>query len=224
MPDLDTPNNDKQDPSKGQQHHILSFLRETLETVVIALVIFSALQFSFQNFRVEGASMEPNFKEGEYLMVNKLVYVSFDPSFLRYILPFLPIKTGNGFHPFHPPERGEVIVFHFPRDPSRDFIKRVMGIPGDEIEIRRGDVFVNGEKIEEPYIQRKDTYSMPRIKVPQGTYFVLGDNRASTNDSRDWGGVPEDKIIGKAWFAYWPTNRWGFIPSNPIGSASAPKN
>ncbi len=203
---------------------MLSFLRETLETVAIALVIFFALQLSFQNYKVEGASMEPSFKEGEYLMVNKVVYVSFDPSSLRSVLPFLPGKSGDGFRLFHPPNRGEVIIFHFPKDPSRDFIKRVIGLPGDRIEIRRGDVFVNGEKIDELYIERKGTFSMSELTVPQDTYFVLGDNRVVSNDSREWGGVPKENIIGKAWFAYWPTSRWGFIPSYTLGSAPASEN
>ena len=116
--------------------------------------------------------------------------------------------SGNGPNAsafaFHPPNHGEVIIFHYPDDPTRDFIKRVIGVPGDAIEIRRGDVYRNGEFIEEPFIINPSTRSYGPTIVSPAHYYVLGDNRRSSNDSRDWGLVPEQNVVGRAWLIYWP--------------------
>lgn len=198
---------------------MLSFLRETLETIAIALAVFLALHLSIQNFRVEGASMQPTFREGQYLLVNKLIYFHWDLEFLKGILPISSSASGGPLYLFHSPQRGEVIVFHFPRDRSRDFIKRVIGTPGDQIEIRQGRVYINGDLMEEPYAFNKGNSSMRPTKVTQDSYFVLGDNRTSSNDSRDWGLVSRRDIIGKAWLTYWPSDRVGFIPGYALESA-----
>lgn len=185
-----------------------ALIREMIETVILALLIFLALQFSIQNFRVEGSSMDPTLDEGQYLLVNKFVYFRLDPHDLNTILPFLNIQRENSLFPFHQPSRGEVIIFRFPKDPSRDFVKRVIGVPGDVVEIRRGEVFVNGQKLNEPYVTHPDRGNMAPYTVPPDSYFVLGDNRRASNDSRDWGPVPADHIIGRAWVSYWPLDRW----------------
>lgn len=190
-------------------------IRELIETVILALVIFLVLQFSVQNFRVEGSSMEPTLEEGQYLLVNKLVYFHFDPRGLAAFLPFLSEDGELAVFPFHAPSRGEVIIFRFPRNPSRDFVKRVIGMPGDVVEIHRGQLFINGEAVEEPYITYRDLDNMEPVRVPPDSYFVLGDNRRASNDSRDWGAVPADHIIGRAWVSYWPLGRWhtlGILP------------
>lgn len=190
-------------------------IRELIETVILALVIFLVLQFSVQNFRVEGSSMEPTLEEGQYLLVNKLVYFHFDPHGLSAVLPFVSGDAERAVFPFRAPSRGEVIIFRFPRDPSRDFVKRVIGLPGDVVEIHRGQLFVNGEAVEEPYLTYRDLDNMEPVRVPPDSYFVLGDNRRASNDSRDWGAVPADHIIGRAWVSYWPLDRWhtlGILP------------
>ena len=179
-------------------------VRELIETVILALLIFLALQFSVQNFRVEGSSMQPTLEEGQYILVNKLLYLRFDPQDILRFLPFIDSDRTNLLFPISSPERGEVIIFHFPRDPSRDFVKRVIGEPGDTVEIKRGTVFINDVELDEPYITRSDRGSMAPLDIGENEYFVLGDNRRASNDSRDWGAVPAKLVIGKAWVNYWP--------------------
>jgi len=179
-------------------------LRELLEAVVLALIVFMVIQTSVRNFKVDGSSMNPTLEGGQYLMVNKLVYFQLDMVRLSRIVPFWRAERPDSRFAVHPPQRGEVVVFHFPRDTSKDFVKRVIGLPGDTVEIRMGKVFVNGSYQEEPYITQKDASSMKPMRIRAKEYFVMGDNRRSSNDSRSWGSVPEGYVLGKVWFVYWP--------------------
>ena len=181
-----------------------ALIRELIETVILALLIFLVLQFTVQNFRVEGSSMRPTLEEDQYLLVNKIVYLRLGPNVLGSLLSFVDPDRDESLFAFHPPRRGEVVIFRFPRDLSRDFVKRVIGVPGDTIEIRRGRVFVNGEELVEPYIARLDQRTLEPLAVPPESYFVLGDNRVASSDSRDWGTVPATNIVGRAWVSYWP--------------------
>ncbi len=190
-----------------------SVAREIIETLILALLIFLTVRSLVQNFRVEGSSMEPNLHTDEYLMVNKAVYFRLDLPWLSKALPFLGAQTGDDFYLFHAPQRGEVIVFRYPQDPSRDFIKRVIATPGETVEIRSGRIFINGIPFEEPYITDLPRYTMPPQVVPPQNYFVLGDNRNNSSDSHVWGMVPADNIVGQAWFTYWPMGQWGFAPN-----------
>ena len=193
-----------------------TLIRELFETVILALLIFLALQSTVRNYQVEGSSMEPTLEPGEYVLVNKLVYLRFDPDGLAGLLRFWDADTDDILFPFHAPERGEIVIFHFPRDPSRDFVKRVVGLPGDTVEIKRGEVFINGESLPEPYITRRDNGTNQLVEVGPNTYYVLGDNRRASNDSRDWGPVPAENFIGRAWVSFWPLNRWHAL-SAPAG-------
>ena len=184
-----------------------ALIRELIETVILALIIFLALQFSVQNFRVEGSSMRPTIVEGQYLLVNKLVYFNLNPRDVRSVLAFSSSAKAERVYPFHAPQRKDVIIFHFPRDPSRDFVKRVIGLPGDTVEIDDGNVLINGIKLEESYITRRDSDDMKPLTVGEDSYFVMGDNRRASNDSRDWGTVPTSNIVGRAWVSYWPLDR-----------------
>jgi len=166
-----------------------SMLRELVETLILTLVIFLLIRFAVQNFRIEGYSMEPNFHDGQFLFVNKLVYM-----------------LGK-------PERGDVIVFVPPTSASRDYIKRVIGLPGDKVEIINGTVYINDQVLNEAYPLNPATYSMPPLIVPPDEYFVLGDNRNFSSDSHSWGTVPASKIIGRAWISYWPPQLIGFVPT-----------
>ncbi|MFQ5860530.1 MAG: signal peptidase I [Dehalococcoidia bacterium] len=186
-------------------------LREFAEAVLLALGIFFLLQLSIQNFRVEGASMQPTLEEGQYLLVNKLVYRQMDLARLSRLVPFWEAEEPDSWFPFHPPRRGEVIVFHFPGDPRRDFVKRVIGLPGEHIRISRGKVYINGEVLEEPYLLSRSHENLRAITLSPDQYFVMGDNRTSSNDSRDWGPVPLENVIGRAWITYWPASRLGFF-------------
>ena len=145
--------------------------------------------FVAQPFRVQGTSMLPLLEDSDRILVNKFVY------------DFAPIA------------RGDVVVFWYPRDPSVSFIKRVVGLPGDFVEIRKGSLLVNGSAVPEPYLatRYKDEQSLPGHVVREHTYFVLGDHRNGSNDSRAWGEVPEKNIYGKAVLRFWPISNGGVI-------------
>lgn len=165
-----------------------AILREIAETVILALAIFLILRTVFiQNFRVEGSSMEPNFHNGQFLLVNKLSY-----------------RLGD-------PKRGDVIVFRYPRDPSRDFIKRVIGLPGETVEVRNNEILVNGQLIEDLATVNPANYVSSPVTVGADELFVLGDNRSNSSDSHSWGMLPMDKVIGKVILSYWPPKDWGLI-------------
>lgn len=170
-----------------------ALFREVAETLIMTVLIFVLVRgLLVQNFRIEGFSMEPTLHEGQYLIVNKLIY------YLR------------------PPQRGDIVVFAFPRGPERDFIKRVIGLPGDTVEIRPGQVLVNGEVIAEPYDPEPVNYSYPPTVLGPNEYFVLGDNRNNSSDSHTWGPLERKYIIGKAWLSYWPPQEWGLVPNYAV--------
>ena len=187
-------------------------VRESFETIILALLVFMVLHISIQNYKVEGPSMQPTLNQNEYLIVNKLVYLNFDPAEVLDALPFFEGESdANGRYLFHPPVRGEVVVFRSPRDPERDFVKRVIGLPGDTVEIVQGTVYVNGLQLVEPYLDRRDNTTMAPVKVEPDSLFVLGDNRGSSNDSRSWGPVPAENLIGRAWMRFWPLDHLGLL-------------
>ena len=188
------------------------FLSDTLETALMAMVIFLLLQATIQNFRVEGPSMVPTLNHGEHLLVNKLVYLRL-PSAIAGLVPGLSDDANKSHYLFDEPQREDVLVFHFPQDPDRDFVKRIIGMPGDTVALERGQVFLNGQPLDEPYIVNRGTSNMAPVHVPPKSYFVLGDNRPRSNDSRTWSFifVPESAIVGKAWFTYWPIANLGMV-------------
>jgi signal peptidase I len=201
--------------------------RELIETVILAVLIFFAVTAMIQNFRVEGASMDPSLDNGQYLLVNKAIYFRLDMDKIHNVLPFVPGDGDDERHLFRAPRRGDVIVFRFHLDENRDFIKRVIGVPGDVVEVRDGTVFINGEALEEDYIQDPPNYTYGPKEVPPGHYFVLGDNRRNSYDSHAWSNgctgevadcdfVPEENIIGQAWFSYWPWESLGLINNKDI--------
>jgi signal peptidase I len=196
-------------PSSSAVRRARRFGWEVAQTLLLAALIFFAVRAMAQNFRVEGSSMEPGLHSGQLLLVNKAIYLRLNLKTLSKYLPFVHPGDQPVRFLFRPPRRGDVIVFRFPQDPSRDFIKRVIGVPGDEVEVRSGQVFVNGIALDEPYVTSRAEYSMPRQVVPEGQYFVLGDNRSNSYDSRAWGTVPEANIIGQAMFSYWPLSDFG---------------
>ncbi len=166
----------------------ISWLRDLCISVVIAIVV---ILFLYQPVKVEGTSMMPSLIDQERIFINKFVY--------RF-----------GFSQI---SRGDMVVFWFPGDPTKSYIKRVIGVPGDTVEVNDGIVFVNSEPLAESYVPReyRDHISMPRRVIPQDQFFVLGDHRSSSNDSRTWGMVPRHFIYGKAVFVYWPLDRIGVL-------------
>ena len=184
-----------------------SFLFEILETILIALAVFLIVRTSFQTVQVQGLSMDPTLTHGQYLIVNKLVYFN---------LSFLPnqgnVDSQDGRIPFfHDPSPGDLIVFHLSDDPERDLVKRVVGVPGDLVRIVNGFVYVNDLLLQEPYVaNRGSSFLSPEIIRP-GHYFVLGDNRAASSDSRLLGQIPQANIAGKAWLTFWPIVNFGTL-------------
>jgi signal peptidase I len=170
--------------------------------------------------------MEPSMHNDQYLLVNKAIYYRLDLGRLHDLVPFLPGDSEGEDHLFRPPHRGDVIVFRFPLAPDRDFIKRVIGVPGDTVEVRDEKVFINGVAIEEDYILSPPNYTYGPSIVPEGKYFVLGDNRRNSYDSHAWGNgcaveqqcefVPEENIIGQAWISYWPFDDLGLVNNKDI--------
>lgn len=208
-----------EDPAK-RQSGIRSLLVEILQTVLLTILIFVAVRSVVQNFKVDGASMEPTLHSGQYLLINKLAYFRLEGAPLELVDQLGVVQAdGESTYVFGGPDRGDIIVFRYPGRPDRDFIKRVIALPGDTIEVDRGHVYVNGEFLEEDYIRALPTYSVPRQNVPDGKYFVLGDNRPNSSDSHIWGYVPAENIIGEAWVSYWPPGQWGMLAESGIASS-----
>lgn len=166
----------------------LAWVRDVAFSVVLAVVL---IVFIYQPVKVEGTSMMPALTDQERIFINKFTY-----------------RFGIGNI-----ERGDMVVFLYPLDPSKSYIKRVVGLPGDTVEIDDGTVVVNGKDLEEPYVpgDYRDRVSRRRVVVPLGNYYVLGDHRSSSNDSRAWGFVDRRYIYGKAVFVYWPMDKMGSL-------------
>jgi len=172
--------------------------------LVLAVVVFMLLQTTVRNFKVDGSSMDPTLEHGQYLLVNRLLYLRIDSERISKIIPFWQSTDQTSHFAVRAPKRGEVIVFQFPQDPNKDFVKRVVGLPGEVIEMRDGRVYVDGVVLEEPYLTAKDNSNKSEYQLKDGEYYVLGDNRSHSNDSRSWGPVPEANLRGKVWMVYWP--------------------
>ena len=172
-------------------------LREALETIVLSLVIFSVINTLSARIRVESVSMQPTLFAGDFVIVNKLAY-----------------RLGE-------PSRGDVIVFRSPPAPEQEpYIKRIIGLPGDQVHISGGKVTINGAPLAEPYLKVATNQGGEWV-VPPESLFVMGDNRNSSSDSRAWGMVPFENVIGKALVVYWPPGKWGWL-SFPYASAAGP--
>ena len=190
------------------RHHV----RELVEAGFVFLVVFVVLHFSIQNFRIDGMSMHPTFVNEQHIIVSKLPYLRLNTEALGELSPFgdksdatPSLVSSSG------PAYGDMIAFDYPRDPSRGFVKRVIGLPDDSIELKDGQVIRNGIPLDEPYVVNPSRESIRPINVPHGHYYVLGDNRPVSNDSRHWGLVPDDHITGRVWYSYWPIDRIEFL-------------
>jgi signal peptidase I len=193
--------------------------------VLIALVVRTV---AFEPFNIPSGSMVPTLLVGDYLFVSKFSY-----GYSRYSLPFgLPLFSGRIFLPFSDlPQRGDVAVFKLPTDPSTDYIKRIVGLPGDKVEVKGHEAYVDGKKLDEPYLRPIESVEGiddgrsnwgPKT-VPKDTYLMLGDHRDNSADGRVFGFVPEDFIVGKAFMVYWPPKRFGGLPEKDPGGAEATK-
>jgi signal peptidase I len=185
----------EQDQPKRKGSGCLGFLVDILETLILSLVLFVSINIISARIRVDGDSMLPTIVSGEYVVINRLSY-----------------RFGN-------PQSGDIIVFHPPLDPKEEYIKRIIGLPGDTVEVMNGTVYVNGQPLIENYLNVKMDYT-GEWEVPAGQLFVLGDNRNNSSDSHDWGTVPMDYVIGKAVLVYWPPPAWGLIGHVSLANAA----
>lgn len=160
--------------------------REIIETLLLTFFIFWLVHSLIGRYRIDGSSMNPTLKDGEYLIINNTTYLLDDP------------------------QQGDIVVFQHPRN-DLNLIKRVVAAPGDHVEISEGSVWVNDQILEEPYIADNPNYN-GSWDVPNGQYFVLGDNRNNSSDSHSWGFLPVENLLGKALFVYWPPGDWGEVP------------
>ena len=174
------------DEKPASQGTFRLWFRDVLISVAASFMIIT---FIYQPVRVEGTSMQPELRDQDRLFINKFAY-----------------------H-FESISRGDVVVFHYPLDPSKSYIKRVIALPGDTLRIDDGRVYVNGKRIAEPYVpaRYRDDRSYPKIVVPNNEYFVMGDHRSISSDSRDFGPVNRNVIYGKAAFIYWPADNMGVV-------------
>ena len=174
-----------------------AFLREMLTTFILAAVIVFGLQLTVQHSVVVSSSMEPSLQVGQHLIINRIVYK------------------------FQEPERGDIIVFHSPVNQQDDYIKRLIGLAGESVEIKNGTVYIHTEDsnilpLKENYIIRKARQSFTGETIPENEYFFLGDNRNNSSDSRNGWTLARQHIIGKAWLSIWPPERWGLVANYPL--------
>lgn len=162
-----------------------------------AMAIFLVFQLTLQNSIVEGTSMEPNLMDEDRLLVSKVSYA------------------------FGEPERGDIIVFPSPYEDGREFIKRIIGMPGDTVEVRNGIIFIDGQELDEPYIVNRDNRSYPAVTIPEGEYYVRGDNRPVSLDSSQGWTVSREDIHGKALVIFWPLGSFGGAPNHDFGDLAA---
>ena len=194
---------------KLKKINLNSSAKEWIESIVIAFILAMFIRtFFIQAFKIPSGSMRMTLVEGDRLMVNKLRYG-----------PKIPFSKAGRLPGFDKPQRGDIIVFVYPGEPKRDFIKRLIAFGGETVEIKEGDIYIDGQLVEEPaiknvyYFNRISDYGKvnQKVQVPPGFVYVLGDNSSSSHDSRYWGFVPEENIIGRAAFIYWPPNRIRFL-------------
>jgi len=195
FPDQKTESIIDQTKSVERSFGIRHFIFDLFETILLSAILFVGINTISARIRVEGYSMEPTLFNGEFVIVNKLAYQ------------------------FGIPQFGDVIIFHYPRDPSQEFIKRIIGLPGDKVKINNGQLFINDLALSEPYISESPDYQNEWI-VPDGSLFVLGDNRNKSSDSHNWGPVSLEYVIGKAQFIYWPPASWGMVDQLHAASAA----
>lgn len=185
----------QEQPRRERRSACLSFLIDTVETLLLALILFFGINALSDRVRVENISMLPTLEPGEFLLVNKVAY-----------------RVGQ-------PQIGDIITFHYPKNPQENYIKRVIGLAGDEVKVENGNVYVNGTMLDEPYIAAT-TISQGTWIVPADSLFVMGDNRNESSDSRSWGPVPMDLVVGKAVVIYWPISNFEWLTHPHIVTAA----
>ncbi len=217
---------DEDDEAEEGGARRLGFVRELVETVLLTLVIFVAVRTVVVNYQVEGDSMRPNLQNGQYLLVNKAVYFHFDLNRLRNLAPGPDRANREVVYLFHRPERGDIVVFDPPERSDKPYVKRVIAVEGETVAFREGKIYVNGKVLNEAYIVGSvnpapfgGSGNDREVIVPANAVYVLGDNRNNSKDSRYFGAVSLDQVVGKAFISYWPPDDAGLIPHERYAQA-----
>lgn len=200
-----------------KQSSVVRGVSELTRTFLLAAIVFLGARTVVLPYEVEGASMTPNLHNSERVLVNRTVYFHFDLNSVLNVIPGVDRQGGDDFYPFHAPERGDIVVLHPPLNSNQPYIKRVIGLAGESISFRNGYVYVNDERLDEPYLNGPITRCTGNPycsidSIPDGYVYVLGDNRDNSSDSRAFGPVKIDDIVGKAWFTNWPLTDIGLVP------------
>lgn len=192
-------------------------LWELVQILVLALLMVMVIRNFIHNYRIDGISMEPNFHDRQFLIVNRFAYC---PG-INVEIPVVNVPLFSKTWCVRTPTRGDVVIFQYPRDPSRDFIKRVIGLPGETVEVRDGQVYVDGVLMPEPFGPNPGSYNAPPLTVGSDEVYVMGDNRNNSSDSHLWGPLKLDHIIGKALVSYWPPKYWSIVPQYDLNDLNA---
>lgn len=209
-------------PARARPWPWRSGLRWTLLTardLAIVLLLFLLLRATVEGFSVDGLSMQPTLHDRDRVLVNKISYQRVEPRFLGWV-PVVGDSLSKERFLLGGPQRGDIVVFDDPRFQGDEIVKRVIGLPGETVELRGGSVFVDGRELEEPYVTAPSSDYRPPLLVPEETYYVLGDNRSASVDSRNLGPVPLAAIVGKLSLRYWPLRRLSLGPNLPFGLAT----
>jgi signal peptidase I len=202
---------------RSRRKRFAAMVAELTKTLALAAILFLLVRALVLPFEVEGSSMIPSLQEHDRVLVNQTVYYHFDLNRILNLLPGEDRDETRVIFPFHGPERGDVVVLDPPVTSDKPYIKRVIGLPGESIAFRGGDVVIDGVRLEEPYLDRAARTECHRTsycrvdRIPDGYVYVLGDNRIDSTDSRDFGLVRIEDIIGEAWFTNWPIRDFGLL-------------
>ncbi len=192
-PPADSPAEQPPVQAPSRRAHLV---REIVETALLTAIIFLLVNAATGRFKIDGSSMEPNLHNDEYVIVDKVTYL------------------------FGKPQRGDVVVFYLEGQP-KDYIKRVIGLPGETIEVSNGTVYVDGRPLDEPYLT-PSSVTYPQRQLGEDEYFVLGDNRGNSSDSRSFGPIRLSNVVGRAWIVYWPPTDWAIVPHHTYAASNAP--
>jgi len=188
------------DGGKKKKKRDKSVFREYFELIAeTAVFVFFVMTFVVQAFQIPTGSMEPTLLVGDFLLVNKLIYTNTDNPIDKLVLPRRQVR------------RQDIVIFKYPNELNKDFVKRVIGLPGETVEVHDGRVFIDGQPLDEPYLPTLFMRDYGPAQVPPEYIFVMGDNRGASNDSRIFGPVSQDSIVGRAWVSYWPPDQIGLL-------------
>lgn len=207
-------------PTKESTRGPVNFFLEILETALVTIMVLVVVRLVVVNYRVEGQSMAPTLHHQQYLLIDRISYLTIDASWAQW-WPLHGRCERLRCSIVGTPQRGDIVVFWPPTViADRPYIKRIIGLPGERVEVRGGQVLINGVRLAETYIATPALYEIEAATVAEGHYFVLGDNRNNSTDSHVFGVVAIEQVIGRAWLSYWPLDQFGLVL--PTGERSPP--